>query len=301
MVSFLTPYASGAEMMRVHLASIRRFYPDAPILVSSRVGGGEADGYRRDFGARCWVEDCGYTSAYLRLLARCETPLACVLDHDVVLLDTLDPLMTEVASGRADLVGVEERIRLPEALAEAWPGSGGWLRFAPGAVASNVLLFDWRAFRRRWGLRGVLGGLVPGARHYDFDYGIGQRLSRHYYLRPHHVARYGLGNLLMDGGRAVAWHQWYGAHRTRLTGPATADRQRQIAAAGEAAFLHDYPALDLAGATPAWAPACDLDRERGASPPAADASALARTRRTAAFAARAVAARIVVAWERAGG
>jgi hypothetical protein len=245
------------------------------------------------------VEDCNYTSAYLRLLERCETRFACVLDHDTVLLDTLDALIAEVASGRTDLIGVEERIRLPEALAAAWPDSGGWLRFAPGAVASNVLIFDWQAFRQRWGLRGIFGARVPGARHFDFDYGIGQRLPRHRYLRPYHVARYGLGTLLMDGTRAVAWHQWYGAHRTRLAASASGGRQREIAAAGEAAFLHDYPALDLAAPTPAWAPACDVAREQQASPPAPPASRLSGLRYAVGLEARALAARAVVAWQRA--
>ena len=41
-LSFVTPYWSGAEMMRVHLASIRTFYPDSPILVSKR-GDGQAE------------------------------------------------------------------------------------------------------------------------------------------------------------------------------------------------------------------------------------------------------------------
>ena len=121
--------------MRIHLASIRRFHPAAPILISKRGGGdGEMEAYRREFGIRYRLEDCEYTDAYLRLLGRCETRFACVLDHDTVLLASLDPFLKGLDEGSYDLVGIEERIRLPNYLGtEAWPASDGWLRFAPGA------------------------------------------------------------------------------------------------------------------------------------------------------------------------
>lgn len=294
-ISFLTPYWSGAEMMRIHLASIRQFHPDTPILVSKRGGDrGEMESYRRDFGIEYWVEDCGYTNAYLRLLQRCRTRFACVLDHDVVLLSSIDAQLQRVASGSCDLVGIEERIRLPESVATAaWPGTDGWLRFAPGCTASNFLIFDWQAFSSRFGLRGIFGTPQPGARHFDFDYGIGQRLPRHHYLQPFHVPRYGLGNLLIDTGTPVAWHQWYGSHRTRLT----ADRSVQsVAEAGERAFLADYPALDFAGATPA-APASNGN---AATPEIQQPRVLTWARRELGYSLRAIAARVVVGFERLG-
>ncbi|MGE0862272.1 MAG: hypothetical protein AB7P34_00105 [Vicinamibacterales bacterium] len=250
-LSFLTPYWSGAEMMRLHLASIRRFHPDAPILVSKRDGGAEEmSGYRREFGIDCWLEDCGYTDAYLRLLQRCRTRYACIADHDTVLLAELEPLVARLAAGRHDLIGVEERVRLPQSPGVP-AGADGWLRLAPGCTAANFLIFDWQAFKSRWGLGGVFGVPSPGARHFDFDYGIGQRLRRHHYLRPFHTRHYGLGNLLKDGETPMVWHQWYGSYRTRLNEGAG---EFAIAAAGERAFLNDYPHLDLDDLSPAWEP-----------------------------------------------
>lgn len=257
-LSFLTPYWSGEEMMRVHLTSIRRFHPDARIIVSKKGGGAEEmEGYAREFGVEYRLEECSYTDAYFRLLGRCRTRYVCFLDHDAVLLAPLTPYLEGLEAGAYDLVGVEERIR--EAPASDWqhhrPGLGGWLRYAPGQVASNVLLFDWERFRRRFGIGGVIGRRTAGALHYEFDYGIGQRLPRHRYLVPYHTARYGLGNLLCDGDRPVAWHQWYGAFRARLGTEATrGDDTALMAARGEAAFLTDQPDLDLAGRTPAWGP-----------------------------------------------
>jgi hypothetical protein len=262
-ISFLTPYWSGAEMMRLHLASIRRFYPDAPILVSKREGGAtEMAAYRREFNISCWLEDCGYTNAYLRLLERCETRYVCIADHDTVLLASLDSLLARLAAGQHDLIGVEERIRMPQP-----PEAAGWLRFAPGCTAANFLIFDWRAFKSRWGLGGIFGEPANGARHFEFDHGIGQRLRRHGYLQPYHARRYGLGNLLKDGETPIVWHQWYGSYRTRL---GTADAVYALAQAGERAFLADYPDLDLDGLSPAWGPGVDVDDGQAPSAAFAD-------------------------------
>jgi hypothetical protein len=269
-VSFLTPYWSGREMMRIHLASIRRFHPAAPVLVSKRGGDdAEMDAYRREFAVQAWIEDCEYMDAFLRLLERCQTRYACILDHDAVLLAGLGPYLEGLEEQRYDLVGIEERIRLPRSVGtEAWPESNGWLRFAPGCVASNFIVFDWQAFKARWGLRGVLGERRPGTLHFDFDYGIGQKLPRHHYLRPYHASKYGIGNLLKDGDAPVVWHQWYGSYRTRLAGaPASASEDAAVypvAEAGERALIADYPALDFADLSPAWGPERDVHAEQRA-------------------------------------
>lgn len=272
-ISFLTPYWTGRELMDIHLRSIRRFHPSARILVSKRGGGvEEMEDYRAKYQVRYWLEDCAYTDAYFRLLQRCETDFVCILDHDVVLLEKLDSLLTGLRDGLYDLVCVEERIR--EAPGVNWkrlrPEFRGWLRFAPGSAASNFIMFDLREFKSRWGLRGVFGRRSRDAKDFEFYYGIGQKLTRHKYLMPFHTPRYGFGNLLKDGDAAVLWHQWYGAYRGRLVGeapgasePGVADTYSTVQA-GERAFIRDYPALQFFGLTPAWAPVCDIQAERRA-------------------------------------
>ncbi len=263
-ISFLTPYWSGEEMMRIHLASVRRFHPHAPILVSKRGGGlEEMERHRREFGIAYWIEECGYMDAYLRLLERCETEYVCILDHDTVLLTALDGLRDAIAADSYDLVGIEERIRMPSGVPDipSPPESNGWMRFAPGCTASNFILFNWRRFKARWGLRGVIAARTDGAKDYEFDYGIGQKLPRHKYLLPYHAPRYGLGNLLRDGDTAILWHQWYGSYRTRLQpGAAHPDESHLYSGAerGELAFVADYPVLDLSGLAPAWGPDQDI-------------------------------------------
>jgi hypothetical protein len=296
MVSFLTPFWSGADMMRRHLQSVRRFHPDAPILVSKRGGdAGLMSELRGDFGIEYWIEDCGYTDAYLRLLQRCPTQLACVLDHDTILLSSLDPFVERLQGGSCDLVGVEERIRLPRGFEGLSPDEQGWLRFSPGDVASNFLMFDWQAFKRKWGLRGVFGRPRAGARHFDFDYGIGQRLERHHYLQPFHVERYGIGTLLRDGERDVVWHQWYGSYRTRMD---TFQTLHDVVQAGERTFLDDFPRLQFDGARPAWGATLDLEVELEAGARRPGSSAAAALRRYAGAHLRSWSARLKVGSER---
>ncbi len=279
MISFVTPYWSGREMMRIHLESVRRFHPMAPILISKRGGDAEEmESYRREFGVNYWLEECEFPDAYVRLLQRCKTEYVCILDHDTVLLSSLDPYVKGMVDGCYELVGVEERIRMPDHIWQTqWPGSGGWLRFAPGCTAANFMLFNLRSFKARWGLRGIWGTRPLGTLHNEFDYGIGQKLTRQHLLKPFHTHRYGMGNLLADDGAPIAWHQWYGSYRTRLASPpgdaapppaealAPADSLvYAVVEAGEQAFLADYPDLDFSALTPAWGPDIDIAAEQRA-------------------------------------
>ena len=286
--SFLTPYWSGTEMMHVHLASIRAFYPDSPILVSKRGGGQtEMEAHRAEFDIQYWLEECGYVDALLRLLARCETEYVCVIEHDTALLSSLDGLLAGLRDDRWDLVGMEERVRDSPTTGASLPSTNGWWRFAPGQVAGPLLMFNWREFKRRWGMSAIRGRRSYGAWEDEYDHGIGQRLTRHKYLLPFHTMKYGAGTLLKDGDAAVLWHQWYGAYRTRfrnahaVPGP-RGDDPVAHASRGEEAFLADYPNLDLSDLRPAWGPGWDIGAEQEAAElayPGVVARSAARLRR----------------------
>jgi hypothetical protein len=125
---------------------------------------------------------------------------------------------------------------------------------------ATFLMFDWRSFRERWGTRGILAKRPRATVHFEFHYGICEKLTRHKYLLPFHVPGYGFGNLLTDGEHPIAWHQWYGAYRKRLG--AVAAPLAEVARSGEQAFLADYPALRLSRAVPAWGPGLDIEIER---------------------------------------
>ncbi len=272
-VSFLTPYLSGSRMMRLHLESIRRFHPGAPILVSKK-GGGEDEmrALGSQFAVRYWLEDCSYEKAFGRLLERCETRYACVSDHDTVLLAPIDALLRGLVDDRYDLVGIEERIRVPDRIwTRLWPEAGGWLRFAPGYADATFLLFDCENFLRRWGLKGLASATrPPPGWHWERHYGLCERLARHHYLLPHHAPRYGMGNLLKDAGEPVLWHAWYGSHAARCLGALPGERApqgpsdsavRKVVESAERAFIEDYPDLEFDDCTPAWWPECDLVAE----------------------------------------
>jgi hypothetical protein len=282
MISFLTPYWCGQEMMRIHLGSIRQFYPQAPILVSKKDDDAEEmEAHRAEFGIRYWLEDCGYWAALLRLLKRCDTEYVCICDHDTVLLSGLGPLLQGLRDGRYELVGIEERIRFPD--------RDEWLRFAPGYMDTAFMMFNLTEFIATWGPRGIKGRRTPGTLEWEEHYGICQKLKLHKYLLPFHAPKYGLANLLKDGETPVVWHQWYGSYRARLgpecsagagAGPGGASLTdspvfdlcdlskpylgvpvAQLARA-ERTFLADYPHLDLSELTPAWGPGCDVRAEQ---------------------------------------
>jgi len=271
MISFLTPYWSGREMMKIHLASVRRYFPAAPILISKKGDGlEEMEAHRAEFGVRYWLEDCDYADAVVRLLQRCETEYVCIMDHDAVLLADPGHLLRGLVQGRWNLVGIEERIREP-----AWvdwqrlePESNGWFRFAPGCMDATFLMFNWREFRQRWKLRGIWGTPRKNAHNFEFHYGICEKLSSHRYLRPFHSRKYGFGNLLKDGDAPILWHQWMGSYRTRIVlrkneEPDTFGAETMAAVEkGERAFLADYPNLDLTGLAPAWWPDADISAEQ---------------------------------------
>lgn len=270
LISFLTPYWSGAEMMNIHLASIRKFHPTASILVSKRGGDPEEmEAYRTEFGIRYWLEECTYRDALLRLLDRCETEYVCLIDHDTVLFCSLEPFLNDLGYGRYDLVGIEERIRNPSDFdwTRFGPPFNGWWRFAPGSTDATFLLFNWREFKAKWGLRGVKGKRQPGAWNYECHYGICQKLKHHKYLLPYHTRKYGGGNLIKDGDTTVLWHQWCGTYRAWApesgTGMAPGSREDLMLLQGaELAFRADYPNLDLSGLTPAWGPHYDICTEQ---------------------------------------
>jgi hypothetical protein len=274
-LSFVTPYWCGREFMRIHLSSIRSFYPTAPILVSKRGGEyEEMETHRAEFAVQYWLEDYDYADALLRLLERCETEYVCIIEHDTVLLSTLDNMLAGLATGRWDLVGMEERVRDSPATSRAAPSINGWWRFAPGQAAGPLLIFNWREFKRRWGLAGVRGRRGYGAWEYEYDHGISQKLTRHKYVLPFYTDKYGIGTLLKDGDTPVLWHQWYGAYRTRLAGPTT-DRDvfggdelvalEALVRRGEATFLAGYPTLDFSVLVPAWGPEWDIGAEQEAA------------------------------------
>lgn len=308
-VSFLTPYWTGREMMTVHLQSLRAFYPDAPILISKRGGDREEmESHRVAFGVEYQLEDCTHTDAVLRLFSRCRTEFACMLDHDVVLLSSLDPYVAAIKRNEYDLVGFEERIREPDVLREAniAPEFNGWLRLAPGCTGVNFLLFNLRDFLARWGLRGVRGMRTAGSGHFEYDYGIGQRLTRHKYLLPYHTQHYGVGNLLKDGDVAVAWHQWYGSHGRRLSGDASerslesgVELRARYVAETERRFLDDYPTLALEGVTPAWGPGLDVEADLATvSTPGLTERTMLRLRRWPTYGLRGIVKKVTIRLDR---
>ena len=240
-ISFLTPFLNGNDMMRIHLSSIRKYFPDSPILIMSMHNDG-MDDFKKEFNIEYWVDPGKwYVDAMKDLYEKCKTDLICISDHDIVLLDDIHYLIDGVGK-EWDLVGIEERIHHP------WADT--WMRYAPGYMDMTFMIFNLKEFKDKFGIDKIkFDGDDDGHTTHEYHYGICQRLSRHKYLLPYHTEKYGMGNLIKDGDKNILWHQWYGSYRVR---PITAESDRVYHFGGkgylekaEAEFLKDYPNLEL--------------------------------------------------------
>lgn len=248
-ISFLTPYWNGDDMMRIHLTSIRKFFPDAPILISKLNTGldeneetAKLELLKQEFGIQYWIDNAYYVEAMKHLYEKVETDLVCILDHDVVLLDDIHYLVNGIGK-EWDLVGIEEKIHHP------WADT--WMRFAPGNMDMTFMIFDLKDFVAKYGYEGIaFTGDRTGHKSQEYHYGLCERLPRHKYLLPYHTEKYGLGNLLKDGDKNVVWHQWYGSYQKRNVDNPRLDRVamfggKEYLQKAERAFLSDYPNLDF--------------------------------------------------------
>lgn len=244
-ITFLTPYLNGEDMMKIHLSSIRKYFPNSPILISK--SGGHEDEmlrHKEEFGIQYWMDEKFYVESMNALYTRVETDLVCICDHDFVLLDDISYLIDGVGEDY-DIVGIEERIHHP------WADT--WMRHAPGYMDMTFMIFNLKDFVSKYGYDGIRIDKkkedLPGHTTHEYHYGLCEKLPRHKYLRPYHTEKYGMGNLLKDGDKNIGWHQWYGSYRIR---PITAESDRVFHFGGkeylrgaEEAFLADYPNIDI--------------------------------------------------------
>ncbi len=248
-LSFLTAYLSGLTLLELHLAAIRKYHPDAEIIISA-----VDDSARKlveKYRGRYFIDNLEQLPAVAALLSRASHDVIVINDHDTVLFNNVNFLADKLA--KFDVVGIEERLKHPT--------KDRWFRYAPGYTGLSFFMFSRAKARIRipnWPKFFDLEFDNPHNQNNEPHYYICELLTKHYYLRPYSTEKYGLGNLLKDGDKNILWHQWFGSWEKRGAFISERDREdnpyRNMAElrAAEARFIQDYPQLDFRRAKPAF-------------------------------------------------
>lgn len=248
-ISFVTPYLSGTTWLEFHLASIRKYHPDAEIIISAPDN--SAKNIVEKYKGRYFDNNREYFQAIAFLFEAAANDIILLSDCDTVLFSNVDYLAAKLTE--FDLVGIEERIK--HAIKDRW------FRYAPSYTDLTFVIFSKANARARiptW----------PKFPEYDFNnrnllnqedhYRFCELMSKHYYLRPYTTTKYGVGNLIKDGERNILWHQWFGSWEKRPNFISEREREdspyRNMAEliAAEQRFLNDYPQLDFSSVKQAF-------------------------------------------------
>ena len=247
MISFITPFLSGKRMLETHLSSIREFHPNDEILISAMDDSGKDISAK--YNAVYSIDNLDYYNAVWSMVDKASNDTLLICDHDTVFFNNVQYLADKLSN--YDLISIEERIRNPY--------TNTWERFAPGYADMSFFMVSNSNVKSKvpeW----------PGYPPFDFNkpdnqnmephYGLCDALSKHYYLKPFHIDKYKLGNLIRDGNKEICWHQWFGSYDKRGTffsdkpGAMTPYDTLQDLIDTENLFLDDYPNIEFSEAKP---------------------------------------------------
>lgn len=218
-VTFCIAHFNSPEFLDATLHSIRRFYPEARVMVA------DASSAWREYIAAGAV--CRRHRAELHPLAgkhrhtgllnymfhRIRSRIGIFLDQDCVLLAPLDPLCQLVKSGTI-LAGPRDEFRITHpALCRRYPQMAGHLfRARPEFVHASLMVMDATRIRT-WSRKPFIWRAEWGKHPLERYYGLTELVRRNQpdgvlTLDAQHTG-YGLGHVYHFNGAPVAYHQWY--------------------------------------------------------------------------------------------
>ena len=196
-ITFLCTYYAHPEFLKICLNSLRKFHPDAQIIVSQQEGDGLVDVgdarlIKHNMKEYMWAE------VAIRLLKQCDTDIAVFIEHDAFLLRPLTELIDKM--DKHDLIGPEEVLDF---------------RNSPGMVCQNFFIVNAKKLKELGlenvrirdieKLRGKIGSMESG-------YGISQTFDKKLFL-PIEKSGYGFGTYYGN----YVHHFWFGSYRKRDT------------------------------------------------------------------------------------
>jgi hypothetical protein len=254
-ITFCIAHFNSPEFLDVALHSVRRFHPEARIIVA------DASSVWREFLAA--KEVCVRYGAELHPLAgkhrhtgllnymfrQIQSRVGIFLDQDCVLLASLDPVIRLVESGKILIGPRDEFFTTHPNLCERYPQmTGQAFRTRPEFVHASFMVMD--VFRiRTWSKRPFHWKNKWGAHPLERYYGISQlvRLKQPdaiHFLDSYHTG-YGLGMVYVHLGQPLAYHNWYSGRVFGKSGKMDEALEADWLRAEMSRFIQDYRAGTL--------------------------------------------------------
>ncbi len=218
-LTFCIAHFNAPGFLDATLHSIRRFHPEARVIVA------DASSEWREFLAAKFV--CRSHCAELHPLAtrhrhtgllnymfrRIRSRVAIFLDQDCLLLDSLDPLVQQIQSGKV-LAGPRDEFRFtqPDFCARFPKLAGQLLRDRPEFVHASLMVMDAPRIRR-WSSKPFNWHHEWGKHPLERYYGLTELVRRNQpggvlMLDGRHTG-YGFGQVYLFNDLPLAYHQWY--------------------------------------------------------------------------------------------
>jgi len=218
-LTFCIAHFNAPDFLDATLHAIRRFHPESRIIVA------DASSEWREYIAAKTV--CRRHRAELHPLAtrhrhtgllnymfrQIRTRTGVFLDQDCVLLDSLDPLVEQIQSGKV-LTGPRDEFRFthPDFCVRFPKLAGQLLRDRPDFVHASLMVMDAPRIRQ-WSAKPFIWHNEWGKHPLERYYGLTELVRRHQpdgvlMLDGQHTG-YGFGQIYLFQSRPVAYHQWY--------------------------------------------------------------------------------------------
>jgi hypothetical protein len=248
-LTFCIAHFNAPDFLEATLHSIRRFHPDARVIVA------DASSEWRQYVAAKSV--CRRHRAELHPLAtrhrhtgllnymfrQVRSRVAIYLDQDCVLLDSLDPLVQRIQAGKV-LTGPRDEFRFtqPDFCARFPKLAGQLLRNRPEFVHASLMVMDAPRIRR-WSAKPFNWRAEWGKHPLERYYGMTELVRRNQpdgvlMLDGKHTG-YGFGQIYIFNDRPLAYHQWYSGQVYGQTGKVDGNDPDWLRAEMKR-FLDDY-------------------------------------------------------------
>ena len=218
-LTFCVAHFNSPAFLDASLHSIRRFHPEARVIVADA-----SSAWPEFVAARTACDRHGatlhplagrhrHTGLLNYMFSRIASPYGVFLDQDCLLLDRLDPLVRALEDGKA-LTGPRDEMWLTNPrLCRARPELANFrFRSRPEFVHASLMALNVPRVRS-WARKPFIWRGEWGPHPLERYYGLTELVRRNQAdgvltLDPAHTG-YGLGQVYLFEGRALAYHHWY--------------------------------------------------------------------------------------------